>query len=45
MKKVTPKKLHLAKETLRDLDETQLLQPVGGGSGRTCTTACSFCTL
>jgi len=45
MKKVTPKKLQIAKETLRGLDENQLLLLVGGGSWRTCTTACSYCTL
>lgn len=45
MKKATPKKLHLAKETLRGLDEDQLRLLAGGVSVRTCTTACSNCTL
>lgn len=45
MKKVTPKKLHLAKETLRGLDDDQLRLLWGGMSARTCTTACSYCTL
>jgi hypothetical protein len=45
MKKVTPKKLYLAKETLRALDEDQLRLLAGGLSWHTCTTACSYCTL
>jgi hypothetical protein len=53
-KKVTLKKLTLASETLRALDNDHL-ERVGGGSGGSgctaiqscgsCTTACSNCTL
>jgi len=45
MKKITPKKLHLAKETLRGLGNDQLRLLAAGGSWYTCTTACSYCTL
>jgi hypothetical protein len=41
MKKRTFKKLALAKETLRSLDEKRLLDAVGGESGKpTCYTSC-----
>jgi hypothetical protein len=44
-KKKAPKKLQLTKETLRSLeDEAQLRLLAGGGSWRTCTTECSYCT-
>jgi len=50
VKKSTMKRLTLSKETLLGLDNDSLLEKVAGGvteirSCRTCTTACSYCTL
>jgi hypothetical protein len=45
MKKVTPKKLHLERESLRGLDGDQLLLLAGGRmSAQSCGASCANCT-
>jgi hypothetical protein len=45
MKKMTLKKLHLDRESLRGLDNDRLLQHVGGGmSAQSCGASCANCT-
>jgi hypothetical protein len=45
MKKMTPKKLHLDRESLRGLGADQLLLPAGGKmSAQTCGASCANCT-